>query len=272
MIFLKNFFPLGNTLCSNIPRKPKVFRQLQWSFRAGFSCKLSWEKESGMWLSMYSKLLLPAGVGEKKNQVETCQLFIFLTQTEGFKAITERYHFEKLFFPDLWHLLCFTQPQNTAGRRAGEGCVWSPAQRRRLGSRSRARWKQRPTVAAAPGSAWGPRAALEKALSSQAAFKHFKYRCEVVCVPRAAPLPLIWEPPLWLGEAGLTSSVPLSTRQQRWPYLVVSHSMFSRCKNFPGAWWEVGKSQVGWRRDNPGLFLNFCSWKTIKAISGMGLF
>lgn len=88
-------------------KHPKVFRQLQWCFRAGFSCKLSWEKESRTWLSTYSKLLLPAGVGEKKNQGETCQLFIFWPR-EGCRAVIERYHFEKLFFPGLWHLLCFT--------------------------------------------------------------------------------------------------------------------------------------------------------------------
>ena len=84
----------------------------------------------------------------------------FLTQTEGFRAVTERDQFENIFLPNLWHLQYFTQPQNAASGWPAVGCVWSPARHRRLGRRSHAPWKQQlPT-------AWGQRAALEKALSS----------------------------------------------------------------------------------------------------------
>lgn len=54
-----------------------------------------------------------------------------------------------------------SSPQNFTMAR--EGSAWSPAQYRHRDV-ARANPKQRPTVAAA--TAWGPRAVLEKALSS----------------------------------------------------------------------------------------------------------
>lgn len=147
------FSPLGNPLCSNIPNRLRFLGNSRFSGSSSDGSEW-WSHVNHPGRRVGCDFLCTASFYyQPEKKIIQLRHANFLTQTEGFGAVTERYNFEKIFFsPDLWHL-CFTWPQNAAGGRAAEGRVWSPVQHRRLGSHSCARRKQQLTVAAAPSSA-----------------------------------------------------------------------------------------------------------------------
>lgn len=130
--------------------------------------------------------------------------FPFFDSDRGFQG-SNRYHFEKHFSPDLCAYLMLTvllmpQMQPVEGLwRDAPGPQLSPGIREaacvHVGSSSH-QWRQLPALRGDHVLPW------RRHLALRAVLKHFKYRCQVACVPRGAQCPPVWEPLFWLEEAG----------------------------------------------------------------------